>query len=137
MLVCEAVVRFIAVDPGANYTGVAVLEEDGTFSEHGEYSSPLDVWQVVRDANEKDPRNTIVIIEDFLGGGSRDKFVTTTLKTLGYIYWRCLECVISAILVPNQARLANVRNVPKEITGKDEIAAAAHALSARERWPRP
>lgn len=126
--------RFIGVDPGANYTGVAVLEDDGTFSAHREFGSPLDAWRMIYAETRKDP-NTTIILEDLLGSGRRDSFITKTLKVVGYLYWRCIESVLSVILVPNQRRIANVQNVPDDITGKDERAAAAHALTARERWP--
>ena len=131
--------RFIGVDPGANYTGVAVLESDGHFSVHAEFGCPTDVWELIcrECVKSHDPDDgTTVILEDFLGAGRRDNYVTTTIKIVGYIYWSCIGSAFSVQLVPNQARLPNVRNVPIEITGKDEIAAAAHALSARERWSR-
>jgi hypothetical protein len=130
--------RFIGVDPGARFTGVAVLESDGTFSQHGEYASALDVWRVIeREAKlPHDPDDSLaIILEDLLGSGERNRFITTTIKIVGYIYWRCIEATLSVFLVPNQARLANIGNVPAEITGKDERSAAAHALTARERWP--
>lgn len=130
--------RFIGVDPGAINTGVAVLEGDGTFSVHGEYANPLDVWATIRNecARIHDPDNSaIVILENFLGSGRLNNYKYVTIRIVGYLYWRCLEAAIPVRLIPNQARLANVGNVPEQITGKDEIAAAAHALTARERWP--
>jgi hypothetical protein len=123
--------RYIGVDPGANFTGVAVLEADGSFSLHQELTDPVSVWLVIED--ETIEGVTQVILEDFIGGGQRDAYVTKTIKTVGYLENRCREAGVSIKLVNPQARLANVENVPKEITGKDEIAAAAHALSERER----
>lgn len=129
--------RFIGIDPGANFTGVAVLESNGTFSVHCELAMPLDVWHLIETetTKEHDPDDGVsIVLEDFLGGGSLNRYKLTTIKIVGYIYWRCLEAGIAVLLVPNQARLSNVSNVPEEITGKDEISAAAHALTAQERW---
>lgn len=125
--------RFVAIDPGANFTGVAVLENDGTFSFHGEFADPVLVAERMLREAYKDPDDTLTIVEDFLGGGGRDKYVTSTIKVVGYLYLRCREARIRVILVANQQRLANVDNVPAEITGKDERAAAAHALTQREK----
>ncbi len=124
--------RFIGVDPGSKYTGIAVLDEDGTFLSHGELSDPIDVW---REIYHWSPGSGVrIILEDLLGSGRRDAHIARTLKIVGYLENRCREANLTLHLVPNQARLPNVANVPPEITGKDEIAAAAHALSARERW---
>lgn len=131
--------RCIGVDPGAKFTGVAILESDGAFSDHREFALPLDAWHFieVEAVKEHDPDDGVVVaLEDFLGGGVLNRWKLTTIKIVGYIYWRCLEAGVSVLLVPNQVRLANVANVPNTITGKDEIAAAAHALTARERWQR-
>jgi hypothetical protein len=125
--------RYIAIDPGSKFTGIAVLEEDGTFSFHGEYAEPIAAWFIIESESEDDLVNTTIILEDLIGGGQRDEHITRTIKIVGYFEFHCAESGYRMILVPNQARLANVKNVPSDITGKDEIAAAAHALSARER----
>jgi hypothetical protein len=126
--------RYIGVDPGAKFTGLAVLGHDRNFSRHVEipYERTQDVWRIIAFEVMYD-RNTVVILEDLIGSGQRDVHIIRTIKVVGYIYWSCIEEDITVDLVPNQARLANVRNVPSEITGKDEIAAAAHALTALER----
>lgn len=125
--------RFIGVDPGSIYTGVAVLSFAGRFLFHGEFAYPVDAWYEIWSWSNKDCRITL---EDMLGSGRRDAHISRTLKVVGYIQFRCQEESLTVELVPNQARLANVSNVPPEITGKDEISAAAHALSARERYLR-
>ena len=125
--------RYFAVDPGANFTGIAILSESGEFEFHGEYADPVDAWKRIDWNYDHALRNDVIILEDFVGGGSRDVNVTRTIKILGYLENRCREEGYRVELVNPQARLANVRNVPAWITGKDEIAAAAHALSARER----
>lgn len=129
--------RFIAVDPGANFTGIAVLEnKTGKFLFHGEYDDPVDAWLRISWNYDSVLNDDLVVLENFIGGGQRDEYVTKTIKTVGYIEHHCRESGYHVVLVNPQVRLSNVKNVPDEITGKDEIAAAAHALSARERWPR-
>lgn len=123
--------RFIGVDPGSNYTGVAVLEEDGTFSFYHEYNDPIEVVRAI--FRLSDPID-IIVIEDFIGGGQRNTYSSRTLRIVGYLFFRLVEAHRKVKLVVNQRRLANVKNVPPEITGKDEKAAAAHALSEREEW---
>lgn len=125
--------RYIGVDPGSKFTGLAILEEDGTFSLHGEYENPIEVWLIIEAEGETDWENVTIILEDLIGGGQRDEHITRTIKIVGYLQFHCEESGYRYILVPNQARLANVMNVPFSIPGKDEIAAAAHALSAKER----
>lgn len=127
--------RFIAIDPGSNLTGVAILSESGVFVFHSEYDDPIKVWHVIDWNYDHALRDDVIVIENFIGGGSRDEHVTRTIKIVGYLENRCREEGYRVYLVNPQARLANVANVPREIIGKDEIAAAAHALSARERWP--
>lgn len=129
--------RFIGVDPGANFTGVAVLHsESGNFVYHGEFADPVEAWYRINWNYDMIIGDDVVVLEDFVGGGGRDECVTKTIKTVGYIENRCREERYRVLLVNPQARLANVSRVPAEITGKDEIAAAAHALSAKERWPK-
>jgi len=125
--------RYIGVDPGSKFTGIAILEEDGTFSFHGEYDNPVAAWEVIARETDGHQWDYVVILEDMLGSGQRDAHIIRTIKLVGYIYYHCIEAGITVELVPNQARLANIGNVPFDITGKDEIAAAAHALSAKER----
>lgn len=129
--------RFIGVDPGANFTGIAILHaESGNFIYHAEFADPLDVWNRIDWHYDTIIGDDVICLENFIGGGGRDEYVTKTIKTVGYLEHRCREAGYHLILVNPQARLANVANVPPEIHGKDEIAAAAHALSAKERWPK-
>ena len=125
--------RFIGVDPGSNFTGVAVLTEDGTFLYHGEYADPVQAWYYIH--HWAMGSDAYVVIEDYVGGGYRDTHTTTTIKCVGYLYHRCREAGLEVELVNPQARLSNVANVPAEIAGKDERSAAAHALAYRERNP--
>lgn len=125
--------RYIGVDPGANFTGVAVLEVPDTFLFHAEFSDPTEVMIAIQRFAGPGDR---VIVEAMLGGGNRDAHIVKTIEVVGYVYYSCKEIGIEVEKVPNQARLANVKNVPSEITGKDEISAAAHALTAQERRPR-
>lgn len=127
--------NFFGVDPGANFTGLAVLNDNGEFVFHSEYADPIGVWNRIDWMYDRSC-DDVIVLENFVGGGGRDEFVTRTIKVVGYIENRCREAGYHLVLVNPQARLANVANVPAEITGKDEIAAAAHALSARERWPK-
>lgn len=127
--------RIVGVDPGSIYTGIAVLDPDGDFSFHDEFESPLPVWSTINRQLEYSPLELVVVLEDFVGSGRHDAHMLRTIKIVGYIQWRCHEGQVPVELVKNQERLANVQNVPSFITGKDEIAAAAHALSYRERNP--
>jgi hypothetical protein len=123
--------RVIGVDPGAVYTGVAILDSDGKFIYWNESDDPVVIWVAIEEACRYG--EGVVVVEDFLGSGRRNEYTQRTTEALGYIYHRCREEGITVERVPQQARLANVMNVPKEISRKDEKAAAAHALSYRER----
>jgi hypothetical protein len=122
--------RYIGVDPGAKFTGVAVLEVPSTFLYHAEFDDPTEVMLAIQRYAQPGDK---VIVEAMLGGGGRDTYIVSTIEVVGYVYYSCIEIGIEVEKVPNQARLANVANVPKTITGKDEVSAAAHALSAEER----
>jgi len=130
--------RYIGIDPGAKFTGIAVYDTSvEQFIYHAEMANPVAVVQAIQEYVENDASEpedeSVVVLEDFLGSSPRDENVVATIKIVGYVYWTCKELGIIVVLVPNQARLANVANVPCDITGKDELAAAAHALSAKER----
>jgi hypothetical protein len=116
-------VTYIGIDPGAVYTGIAVYE-NGTWLEWHEYTDPVDVWQVIR----KFPYAT-VILENFIGSGRLNNYRKKTIMVLGYVYYRCREYGVMTALVTPQKRKAYVSEVPAEIIGKDEIAAAAHVLA--------
>jgi hypothetical protein len=124
--------RIIGVDPGANFTGIAVLDDTtGEFEFWGESDDPVVIWEFI--ALYARDGVAIVILEDMLGSGRRDEYIQRTIEVLGYLDNRCREAGVEVQRVPQQARLANVRNVPPEIRRKDERSAAAHALSYRER----
>lgn len=123
--------RIIGVDPGANFTGIAVLDAaSGEFEFWAESDEPVAIWEFI---HLYAGPHTIVVIEDMLGSGRRDTFIQRTIEVLGYLVYRCKEAGLTVVRVAQQARLANVKNVPKQIRRKDERSAAAHALSYRER----
>lgn len=122
--------RIIGIDPGAIYTGIAVLEND-EFTYWNESDDPVVIWVAIEEACRYGEGT--VVVEDYLGTGRRSSYSQRTTEVLGYIYHRCREEGIPVERVPQQARLANVANVPKAISRKDEKSAAAHALSYRER----
>lgn len=124
--------RIIGIDPGANFTGIAVLDADtGEFEFWAEADDPIVIWEFI--ATFCHSEECEIVLEDMLGGGRRDEYIQRTTEVLGYLDNRCREAGLHVERVPQQARLANVKNVPKEIRRKDERSAAAHALSHRER----
>lgn len=123
--------RIIGIDPGANYTGIAVLDaRTGEFEFWAESDHPIVIWEFIALYGRT---RSVIVIEDMLGSGRRDTFIQRTIEILGYLYHRCKEAGLMVERVPQQARLANVKNVPDTIKRKDERSAAAHALSYRER----
>lgn len=123
--------RIIAIDPGANFTGIAVLDDaTGDFDFWAESDDPVVIWEFIELYHHQ---GDVVLLEALLGSGRRDEFIVRTIEVIGYLDNRCREAGITVERVPQQARLANVRNVPRKIKRKDERAAAAHALSHRER----
>lgn len=135
---------YIGIDPGAIYTGLAMLTavpdpgDTYTFDFHKEYSDPVELWIDLLDFNVLNHPCRIAI-ENMLGSGRRDNNITQTIKVLGYLEYRLQEygrlfgSDLVVEIVPQQVRLAYVSLVPKTITGKDEISAAAHAIAIRER----
>lgn len=122
---------YIGIDPGSNYTGLAILSGD-VFVYHREYIDPVLLWTEMEALI--DTQTCLAAIEDMLGTGRRDKHIVRTIKVLGYLEYRFREQGrIKPEIVPQQVRLAYVSLVPKNITGKDEKSAAAHALALRER----
>ena len=127
--------RIIGIDPGAKFTGIAVLNATtGEFEFWAESDDPVAIWEMVvgQLMHGYDGEEVHIVIEDILGGGRRDEYVQRTIEVLGYLYNRCREIKLRVTRVAPQARLANVSRVPKKIRGKDEKAAAAHALSYKE-----
>jgi hypothetical protein len=123
----------VGVDPGANFTGIAIYDtEKNRFTEWNESEDPVVIGATIVNAI-RPYTDGVVVVEDYLGAGRRSTYSQRTTEVLGYIYHRCREEGITVERVPQQARLANVANVPKEISRKDEVSAAAHALSYRER----
>lgn len=122
---------FIGIDPGANYNGLAILNDD-VFVFHDEYWSPVKLWGKIEPlvALGKDQVHTVV--EDMIGGGRRDVFIKKTILALGYFQNRLIEAdAYVEVTVPN-ARKAYVSQVPTSWR-KDERSAGAHALALRER----
>lgn len=124
--------RICGVDPGAIFTGLAIWSTQiNCFTVHCESEDPVVIWSLIQDETEYD--TAVIVVEDYLGTGRRSSYSQRTTEVLGYIYNRAREEGIPVERPGSQARLANVANVPRDITGKDEISAAAHALSYRER----
>lgn len=134
---------YIGIDPGAKFTGIAIIDssknEKNEFVFHREYDDPVHLFCDLLDFGVLVISRCRIAIEDMLGSGRRDDNIVRTIKVLGYLENRLREygiiytCDLVVELVPQQARLAYVSLVPKNITGKDEISAAAHALALRER----
>lgn len=122
----------IGVDPGANYTGVVIWDNDHGFTFHREYREPERAWDIIVKHHAIHGDRLEVIVEDFLGGGHLNNDKRRTIEVLGLVYWGCKHAGIRVHRPPQQRRLCNVDNVPDYITGKDEIAAAAHVLSHLE-----
>ena len=121
---------FIGIDPGANFNGLAILNDD-VFVFHDEYSDPVKLWQKIEPlAANRDEAHFVV--EDFIGGGRRDSFVKRTIEALGYFRHRLLEAHAYAEVVVPDARKPYVSLVPIAWR-KDERSAGAHALALRER----
>lgn len=125
---------YIGIDPGANYSGIAILNDE-TFVESGEFANPCELWELAEEYIEYNP-TTWTVIEDFLGSGASNTYRKKTVMALGYFQYRCAEIDANYEVVPQQTRLAYVKLVPYEISGKDEKSAAAHALALRERRKR-
>lgn len=128
---------YVGVDPGANFSGLAVLDgQTNSFTEYGAFERPTELWHVLREWISLGTDCVTVAIEDFLGSGASNTYRKKTVMALGYIQYRCEESGADIEVVPQQVRLAYVGLVPSEITQKDEIAAAAHALALQERRDR-
>jgi hypothetical protein len=111
-------------------SGLAVMLA-GEFVFWLESDDPVVLMDVITAEAQSGPVQ--VILENILGSGPRDHYIQRTIEILGYIDNSCRGLGIPCERVPQQARLANVKNVPAYIHGKDERAAAAHVLSYRER----
>jgi hypothetical protein len=117
----------IGIDPGGVYTGVAM--HDGTsFVRWFECKDPLLAFREIDRANH-DNLVVAVVIEDFRGSGRLNKYRKKTIEVLGFIFNGCRYLGITCYRVSQQRRLAYVSEVPPEIKGKDERAAAAHVLA--------
>jgi len=126
----------IGVDPGSVFTGAAV-HQNGSFTFWAESDDPIVIWKLIRAVRRNNPGvPLVVILEDFLGSGPRNKHAKRTIEVIGYIRYTCIAHGIGVELVPQQYRKSNVMNVPTAIEGKDEKAAAAHVLSYIERKAR-
>lgn len=124
---------YFGIDPGANYSGLAILNDD-VFVYSGEHAKPVDLWFALEEWVTYLPPDQICgVIEDFLGSGASNTYRKKTVMALGYFQYRMSEFNVDVEVVPQQFRLAYVKLVPRQISGKDEIAAAAHALALRER----
>ena len=124
--------QIIGLDPGAKFTGMAILDCDTSeFALWLESDDPTVIWHVLAEYYRKGDH---IVLEAMLGGGRRDEWIQRTIEVLGYLKYRAKEAGYSVEEAPNQMRLANVSKVPKFIRGKDAVSAAAHALSHKERY---
>jgi hypothetical protein len=122
---------YIGVDPGYNYSGLAILSGNGQPMHHAEYANPVELWRTLSTFAAFDEH--WIAIEDFIGSGTLNKERKQTIEVLGYVRYRCAEFRYQFEIVVNQVRLAYVSLVPRVVTGKDEISAYAHALALKER----
>jgi hypothetical protein len=125
------VLRYAGIDPGANFTGVAIHNGD-RFIAHGEFDDPVDAMWFI-DRNCPNSRDLVTIVEAFTGTGRLNKRRIRTIEIVGYCYNRCRERGITVVRQRSDVRLPCVSLVPPEISGKDEKAAAAHVLAHLER----
>lgn len=124
-------IRYIGIDPGYNMSGLAVMRAE-RFVFWLETHDPCVLLDVIRQ-NARMPGSMLVLLEDYLGEGPRNRYNKRTIEVIGYVKFNCYDAGIPVELVPQQQRLANVALVPEYIHGKDERAAAAHVLSYREK----
>lgn len=124
--------RIIGVDPGYNMSGLAVRRA-GQFVFWLETSDPCVLFEVIVQNDAASGGRLLVLLEDYLGEGQRNKYNKRTIEVIGYVKYSCLGAGIPVEMVPQQQRLANVNNVPSYIKGKDVRAAAAHVLSYCEK----
>lgn len=122
---------FIGIDPGANYSGLAILNDD-VFVFHDEYHDPVKLWQKIEPLAAMNRDEAHFVVEDFIGGGRRDVYVKKTILALGYFQHRLIEIGAYVEVIVPDARKAYVSLVPMAWR-KDERAAGAHALALRER----
>ena len=132
---------FAGFDPGLT-TGVCVLGEDRTYREGGVFGG----W-CVEDVRKwyhftciqfsvQQPEDLVVGIEDYVGGGARDKEAIHCLKLVGFLtgFFQVEGCFVR--VQPPQSRRAFLVEaeplVPKtQPMRKHVVDACAHALLAR------
>jgi hypothetical protein len=124
----------VGIDPGSNYTGFAVYDATAkAFVMTGESDDPVIIWDAVQAVIlSEEPEAVHFAVEGFYGNGLRNKEGVRTTELVGYFYERAREAGYPVEKRGSQARLANVSEVPKNVTGKDEKSAAAHALAYAE-----
>jgi hypothetical protein len=98
---------YIGVDPGMT-TGMAIMD-DSTGKTYGDQDTDPEAVQLWIDSilHQAGGRNgnSVIIVEDFTGGGYRTKEAIHTLKLVGFFYYGNLYRGRNVVLRTNQQRL--------------------------------
>jgi hypothetical protein len=141
-------VRVFGIDPGHNFSGVAVVHfyvREGqpvvASVDGAQFAHPIQVRDWIRDRKSwTDDSGDMVVVEDYIGAGHLTKEAKSTLQVLGYFRYSLADSMKIQVHVRKpQQRLSRVREATalmEELDGtlpfrhvKDTIAALAHALS--------
>ncbi len=137
--------KIVAVDPGHNETGVAVLDSDHWHAR--QFANPLSAWSAIEDELD-DTQEVHFLVEDYRSGGFVTKEAKTTIGLVKFFklaadYYHSYQ--VTVFLPVEQARLSGQReaaelmgdtieNLVKDPKRKDAFSALAHCISHRRKY---